>query len=740
MPDHERRLALRSVIAVALFLVLVPASQLLARTMILSDQLPVLESSGSLTEVGIRVAPPHPVGGVVEGDVVASVNGRSPASLMSDPGGRTVARGDEVRLRVVRGDDAFVTTVRIERTRRFGGLATEVWPLLVSSMMMLGPAIWLVRRRPDQPVAHALLLFASSLLSLTIASLANSEPLDYWARPYMVAWSILGRAGFLVLPVALLLFALAFPKPGQTGRAIRVVRGLMFAPSALATVIAACYLLGAWSLSADRLVDALAGGCWLLGTLTALVVLVTRIWRTRQDIVARRQGQIVLTGLMLSLLPWMVLNLVPNHLGAAWFAIVFLPFPASIAIAAGNQNLFDLDLVLNRGLVATLTTALLLIVYAGVVAASTLLFGGSGPLVAVPAAGAVAILFAPVRDRSQRWVGHRLYGLAADPGIVFERLGRRLSDAADPDALLTAIVETVTESLRLPYVAIELHLGDVDRVVLQRGQPGVRVEHVDLLGDGRLIGRLLVSPRRGEDGLSNQDTDLLANLGRHAAVAAQVSQLNNTLREAQHQNLVAREAERDRVQRDLHDRVGPVLVGLALQLSVIEGDPDPRTASARLERLGAQLHIALEDVRRLARDLRPTELEHIGLSAAIEAAANRLSNNTGMQFNVRLPLVLPRLTRECEDAAYIVMLEAMTNAVRHSGGRRGTVRLAADSAQTVEGIIDDDGVGIPAGVHAGTGLRSMRIRVANCGGQFAVLESPSGGTRISFHLPIAPAS
>lgn len=163
-----------------------------------------------------------------------------------------------------------------------------------------------------------------------------------------------------------------------------------------------------------------------------------------------------MTGLAVSLVPWAFLNLVPNHVAPAWFALLFLPFPAAIVIAAANQNLFDLDLVLNRGLVATSTAALLLVVYVGVVAASTVVFGGSGPLVAVPAAWAVAVLFAPVHDRSQRWVDRGLFGLARDPALVFERLGQRLSGAADPDALLAATVESVTESLRLPYAAIEL--------------------------------------------------------------------------------------------------------------------------------------------------------------------------------------------------------------------------------------------------------------------------------------------
>lgn len=727
---------LNLVAAVSVVLVLVPAVQLAVRLWIPSDQLPILESSGSMTEQGLRVAPPDPVNGILDGDVIRAIDGRRPADLYANPSARPVASGDRVSLTVVRGSETYPATVTVGGRREVGGLLSEIWPLLVASLIVLGPGVWLVRRRRDNAVAHALVLLASAMMSVTLASLANLEPLDLHARPGMVAWSILGRAGFLELPIALLMFAFAFPTGTGAGRALSRIRRASLLPITLVLVVAMAYLLGLWSLDADLVVDNVVGAVWVAGALTAVGVLATRVWRLRHDAIARRQGQIVVVGLVASLAPWIVLNVVPNEVPGAWFALVFLPFPMAVAVAASTHNLFDLDLILNRGLVAALTAGGLLVVYAGAVVATTAVFGGSDPIVAVPAACAVAVLFAGVRDRSQRWVGQRLFGFSSEPAVVFDRLGQRLSNAADPDALLSAVVETVSESLRLPYVAIEVNVGGVPRVVEQRGQPGDRVDCVELVGDGHAVGRLLISPRRGEASLSTQDAALLATLGRHAAVAAQVSQLTNTLRDARHHLAVEREAVRDRVQRDLHDRIGPVLVGLKLQLSAIAEDGGPGAQSDRLLRLDAQLTDALEDVRRLARDLRPAELEDIGLFAAIEAAANRLSTADGFRFDVHVPLVLPRLTRECEDAAYIVVLEAMTNAVRHSGGRRGVIRIAGGADHTLQGQVDDDGIGIEHTAGMGTGLRSMRSRVVAAGGEFEVSSSPSGGARVWFQLPV----
>lgn len=734
-----RRTNLGWMIGVSLWLVLVPVGLVGARALLPSDGLPVLEASEAFSDGALSVSPPDPVSRIHEGDLIVSISGRPIADLLADPVSRHVARGDRLDVVVRSGTTQFTTTVTVGARRQFGALIARSWVLPTTTLLILGLAIWLVFRRPDEPATHALLLLSAAMVSLPFGGFAYLEPLDLWARPWVGAWSMLGLSGFMEVPVALLMFALAFPSGCIPNRAANAVRWLTLVPISVVIASAATYLLGGWSISLDQRIDSDAGVWWLLGACGALGLLVGRGWKLRREPVARRQSQIVLLGLVLSVGSGIALNLVPSDVSAAWFALVFLAFPASIAIAVAHRNLFDLDLILNRGLVAIMTGGVLFTVYVALVAATSTIAGGAGSLSAIPAAGAVAVLFAPVRQQAQRWVDQRLFGLAAEPGVVFERLGERLSSAGNPDALMAAVVETVTDSLRLPYAAVELVLTGSPRTIEQRGQPGDTVESVELRGDGRALGWLHVSPRRGESGLSARDAELLTSLGRHASVAALVSLLTNTVRETQHQVVVSREVERDRVQRDLHDRIGPVLVGLALQLSALDEESDPHAAKEHLRRLQLQASNALEDVRRLARDLRPAELEEIGLFAALEAAAARLSVTDGFQFDVNVPLALPRLSRESEDAAYMVFLEAMTNAVRHSGSRRAAIRLALGPGRSLHGIIEDDGIGFTDTTAEGTGLRSIRQRITACGGHVEISRSRSGGARISFQLPIEEA-
>lgn len=733
-----RRAPLLLVAGVSLWLLLVPLALIGARALLPSDGLPAMDAGMALTDDGLRVSPPHPVGQILDGDQVVSIDGRSIADLLTDPVSRDVDRVEQLEVVVQRGSERFTTTVDIAGRRQFGALLAGWWPALVMTTLTLGLAIWLVVKRPDEPAAHALLLFSAALMAVALGELAVMEPLDLWARPWVTAWSFVPVAGFMELAVALVMFALAFPGGGAGGgggRALPIARWLILVPIGVSVFVAVTYRMGWYSLSRENAFNDFVGVWWMLGVLCALGVFAVRGWRLRRDAVARRQWQVVLFGLVLTLVPWFAINLIPSDGSTAWFALVLLPFPAAVVIAVAHDNLFDLDLILSRGLVAAFTGTVLLGAYFAVVAVTIMVAGASGPLAEIPAAGVAAVLFAPVWQRSKRWVDRRLYGLAAEPGVVFERLGERLSNAGDPDALLAAVVETVMESLRLPFVALELRLGGSSRIFEQRGQPSDIVESVELRAEGEVLGQLLVSPRRGETALNARDAALLADLGRHAAVAAEVSLLTNTLRDEQHQMVVLREAERERTQRDLHDRIGPVFVGLALQLSALAEESDPTTAKALLRRLQAQSSDALEDVRRLARDLRPAELEDIGLFAALQAAANRLSTTTDFGFDVIVPLALPRLSREREDATYLVCLEAMSNAVRHSGGRHAIVRLALGPDESLQGVIEDDGTGTADAALEGTGLASIRHRIGACGGRVEIGRSPLGGMKVSFELP-----
>jgi signal transduction histidine kinase len=340
----------------------------------------------------------------------------------------------------------------------------------------------------------------------------------------------------------------------------------------------------------------------------------------------------------------------------------------------------------------------------------------------------------------QRLVSVRLFGDADDPQQVLHRLAVRLEASSDPESLVAATVDTAAETLRLPYVAVQLATDGSWRVVHQRGRRTDDVEHFDITVGDHVVGRLVVAAHRDGRTLSPLDRRILSDLARHSGVAARVVALLTDLRAAQQRLLVAREDERHRIHRDLHDGIGPTLVGLTLQLEVAAELADGGDLAALLRRLHTESARTTDDVRRMVRALRPGELEELGLPAAVAAAAARLSSPHAPHFDLDTPLSLPKLDAAVEDAAYKICLEAMANVIRHSGARRCTVRLS-HTGDRLEIDVIDDGCGLRPPVDGdpghGTGLSSMRDRASAVGGQLAITACSGGGTQVSAVLPTA---
>lgn len=721
-------------VGVSAWLVVVPSALLVVRLAVPSDGLPVVQPSGSFGDGGVHVQPPAPVAGVVSGDVVVAVSGHPIDVLFESPRTRAVAADEELTYRVRRGDVERDVSVTLRERRQLGAIVADRVTLIGAMSVFFALGVWLVCRRPGEAAAHAFLVLGGALVSLQIVQLAFVEPLDLIARPWAVAWSIAGLAGFMVMGVTALSFASTFPstgtRPGWWSTPV-----LFAVPVVILVVVALAYMLGWLSTDAVAAVDAAAGVLWLGLTVLAVVVAGVRWRKYRADPVARRQVQVMLLGFVGTFGSLLFVNVA--HVGPpeSLFAVLVLPFPIAVVTAIVRHDLFGLDVVLNRTVVWLISTVVLLAVYVAVVATTIAVTDEAGPWAAVPAAGIVAVLFAPVRDRARRWVDHRLFGFASDPALVFHRLGIRLSGLAEPDALMAAVVDSVTESLRLPYAAIETHAGGSSVLVEQRGRPTDAVEWFDLVAGDDVVGRLGVSPRRDTRALTPSDRELLNDLARHVAVVAQLARLMNQLRATQRQLIVAREDERHRIQRDLHDRIGPALVGIALQLSVAADAAPSPDLTELLTSLQREASRATDDLRRLVRDLRPAELDEIGLSTAVEAAAARLSATGALRFDVEIPLRLPDLPAEVEDGIYQVCIEAMANAVRHSGASRGVVRISPGVGGGLDVTIEDDGTGIDPDREQGTGLTSMTARVTAIGGELSIGTGEGHGTQVFVHIP-----
>jgi len=416
--------------------------------------------------------------------------------------------------------------------------------------------------------------------------------------------------------------------------------------------------------------------------------------------------------------------------------------PLSVGVAVLRRRLDGVEVAVRRSLVYGWLLAAGLAVYAGVVLVlDAVLRGHAQPVVTLVAAGAVAVLYQPLRLRLQRAADRMLYGDRGDPYAVLTGLGRRLQAAGSAEQTLPETVATIAAALRLPYVAVELPGDPPAQPTAAHGtatDPDPVV--IPLTHGGEAVGRLVVARRDSRDDLAPAERRLLDDLGSQVAVVARAVLLDRALRRSRERLVVSREEERRRLRRDLHDGLGPALAGVALGVdaarNMLRGDP--QSADALLADLKDETLGCVGEVRRLVEDLRPPALDELGLLPALTAFVDRLSTRDDtLRVAVQSPDALPPLPAAVEVAAYRIATEAMTNVSRHAHARSCLLRLEVGDDLVVE--VRDDGVGVPAGRLSGVGLPSMAERAAELGGRCVVVRLDGGGTSVMAHLPLVAA-
>ncbi len=423
--------------------------------------------------------------------------------------------------------------------------------------------------------------------------------------------------------------------------------------------------------------------------------------------------------------------------------VTIVLFAAALGIALVRYRLYDIDLIVNRTLVYAALSACLVGAYAGTVALVGELVrhvGFFGPLLAT---ALVAILFAPLRLRLQRGVDRLLYGQRREPYEVIAQLGERLEETPAPEQVLPTLVETVARALKLPYAAIELHRADGSfEPVASFGSLIGEPLRLPLAYQNAPIGRLVLGPRRTDGHFSRGELRLFEGIARQAGIAAYAVQLTTDLQRSRGRLVSAREEERRRLRRDLHDELGPQLAGVGLQLEAARAlvRADPAAAEALLERLVRETQSAIAAIRRLAYELRPPALDELGLAGALRQQADRFTSGNGgspstLSVSVDAPDEIDQLPAAVEAAAYRIALEALTNAARHAGARTCTVSIRRNGVLELEVL--DDGRGLAPDRVPGVGLRSMHERAAELGGTFAISPGLAGGTLVRARLPIA---
>ncbi|NUR95435.1 MAG: two-component sensor histidine kinase, partial [Kribbellaceae bacterium] len=465
--------------------------------------------------------------------------------------------------------------------------------------------------------------------------------------------------------------------------------------------------------------------------LIALICLAIRY--RRADETGRRQLLWLLLASVIALLfvtPWAFVA------GTPILVLLAIPLiPISVAVAIVRYQLLDIRLVVSRALTWALLSLVAIGIYAALAALlGTLIASQVGRSAAVTVL--VALIIAPVLPRLQQLVDRALYGDRNDPARVASRVGEQLS------AGLPGVVTAIRTALRLPHVALVTDGAEIasDPATKAAGGTG-SVVALELSYGGEVVGVLEVGVRSGESGLSAADRSVLGLVAVPLAAAVHATRLSAELQASREKLVSAREEERRRLRRDLHDGLGPTLTGVAFSADAAANliTTDTPRAVELLARLRADTRAAITDVRRLVDDLRPPALDELGLVGALRQRADQMSYRADGSA-IRVSVIadgLPALPAALEVAVYRIATEALTNVVRHSSATSAVLTLRCGTDLEIQ--VADDGPPTAAW-HPGVGLQAMQERAAELGGTFHAGPTPNGGlVRAHFPLPKIPS-
>ena len=454
----------------------------------------------------------------------------------------------------------------------------------------------------------------------------------------------------------------------------------------------------------------------------------------------RRGGPLVRQQLLLfalaACLPALLLILVFATSGGVppWvFGVVLLPLPVAIAVATLGHGLYDLRRAANRTLLWLAMSGTVVAIYTAVVITAVALVPDHHAWwPSAFAAAAAALLLIPLRESLQSAVSRVVYGRWHEPYEVLAGLGEQLEAAADIDRLLDAAVTELTTGLGLRDVSVR----SLDGAAVT-GAATAAGATIGLQAYGATVGWLAYRPPERQ--LSGAEQRLVRDLARQLGAAVHARLLREDLQRARERLVLAREEERRRLRRDLHDGIGPALAGLTLKTETARAllPSGADGASRRLHDLSEEIRHTVADVRRLVEGLRPPALDELGLAAACTRAVERLTAEAGLAADVHAGDDLPALPAAVEVAAYRIVVEAVTNIVRHAHARRCHVTLAL-GATALAVTITDDGIGLAACGHYGNGLAIMRERAEELGGTVRVSDA-SPGVTVQARLPVVTA-
>jgi signal transduction histidine kinase len=429
--------------------------------------------------------------------------------------------------------------------------------------------------------------------------------------------------------------------------------------------------------------------------------------------------------------------------------------PVAIGVAILRHRLYGIDVVINKALVFGTLAAFITAVYVGIVVGIGALAGrGDRPNLALSilATAIVAVAFAPVRERVQRFANRLVYGARATPYEVLSDFATRMGGTYASAELLPQMARTVAEGVGAASVEVWLKLGTTlvreatwppttdpaptplditddqppalpaDRIVPVR-------HHHELLG-------VISIHKPPNDPITPAEDKLLNDVASQTGLVLRNARLIEELRTSRQRLVTTQDTERRRLERDLHDGAQQSLVSVALILRMAKNRLTSQTTdgagadiTAALDQASSQLATAIDELRELARGIHPAILTERGLGPAITALAERcpIPVTTTYTLDTRPPPTI-------EGTAYFVVAEALTNTAKYAHATTITITAHHHDKQLTL-TITDDGIG-GANPNSGSGLTGLTDRIAAVDGTLTITSPPGHGTTLTAHIPL----
>lgn len=732
-----------------------------------------------------------PQAGLQRWDVIVAVNGRSWREM-----GRLVAEagvGGTLVYTVQRGDEALEIPVRT-MVFTWDTVMAFLPGYLVSSLVFVGIGILVYLHNPAAPLNRYLLAY---LLVWAVGAGIIWESFlsqNKWLGSLLIPYAV-------IAPVAGWVFFWIFPTDLGWRRFLdrtHIIRTFVILGGAAIVVMSAfrclAYVLDRPSLW--RWLAFVQGWPYFvvfgLGSVPLKGLPLVRLVARRGDRLVRQQAAVMLVGLLVGLAGWYLFVWTPAAIHirpvsrAPWGSIVPAVYPLSIGFAIVRYRLLDIRVVVRKGLVYSLLTAILTTAFLLLSLLSGYIFHGltgrQSLLAMVVPALLVAFLFQPARGRIQTFVDRAFFRRDYEVGQTLTRFSRDLSTLRAQEEVVRLVRNTIVKTLGARGATVWTLKGDRYHAApatddgsgggFAAGGPlatalakaraplyalpddpaphsaelcmaGAEVAVPLFLGDG-LAGILTLDSRLSGEPYGQGDLDLLTMLAQSTALALENARLYEErlalLRQQFIQGAAIQEEERRRIARELHDGVGSALAGLNIGLHRVrkhlEAERSPVAAEVHL--LAAETQASIQEIRRLVYDLRPAALDELGLVAALRAYVSRCRGDHGLDVSLTVATDSLRLAPAVETTLFRIAQEALTNAARHASAEHIEVRLACEPGQVVLEVCDD-GRGFVhrapvAGAHLG--LWSMQKRVEQFGGGLFIDSAPGRGTLVRAWIPL----